>query len=267
MDKEQEALAWQAGVWDRISEIYQREIDARFSPVVEGFARAGVRVGESVLDLGSGTGAVACRAAAVVGPGGSVTAVDLSTDMLELARRRAKEAQLTNVDVREGRAEEIPAADASFDVIIASLSLMYVLDRHRAAEECTRVLRPGGRLVAAVWAGAEDADIVRFQQTAGAFAPPPPVPGVGPGALADAAAFLAQLTSAGITARMDSDIVEFCFDTFAQAWDVLAGVTTANLDAEQRAAAKRAVQEAMWPDPTVGRVFTNRTQFIVGTRE
>jgi SAM-dependent methyltransferase len=64
---------------------------------------------------------------------------------------------------------------------------MYVIDREAAAREIARVLRPGGRLVAAVWAGPERADIVLLQQTAGSFAPEPPVPGVGPGALSGAA--------------------------------------------------------------------------------
>src|SRR5215213_4240152 len=72
-----------------------------------------------------------------------------------------------------------------------------------------RVLRPGGRLVAAVWAGPEQCDIVRFQQIAGSFAPPPPVPGVGPGALADPSPFLAQLEAAGIDARVETEILGF----------------------------------------------------------
>jgi SAM-dependent methyltransferase len=267
MDPQQEALAWQTGVWDRISEIYGREVDARFAPVVEAcIARAQLRPGESVLDLGTGTGAAAARAAVAVDPSGSVTAVDLSTEMLELARRRMEEAQIANVDLREGRAEEIPATDGAFDVVIASLSLMYAVDRQRAAQECARVLRDGGRLVAAVWAGPEDADIVRFQQTAGTYAPPPPMAGVGPGALADPQPFLAQLLEAGIVGRVESEVLEFHFDDFEQAWEVLAGVTTANLDADRRAEAKRAVQRAMWPDPALGRRFANRTQFVVALK-
>ena len=268
METEQEAISWQSGVWDRISDLYEREIDRRFAPVVKGcIDRCGLRTGESVLDLGTGTGTVAIAAAAAIGPSGSVTAVDLSTEMLELAGKRTKEARLPNIELREGRAEDIPAPDAAFDVVIASLSFMYVIDRQRAARECARVLRPGGRFVAAVWAGADDADIVRFQQTAGAFAPPPPVPGVGPGALADLDPFLAQLRDAGITAQVETDVIEFAFDDFEHAWDILAGVTTANLDEHRRAEAKHAVQAAMWSEPSARRVFANRTQFISGTRK
>ena len=84
---DQNALAWQVGVWNGISEIYVREIDRRFAPVVDAvMTRAGLTPGERVLDLGTGTGAVAERAAEVVGPGGYVVGVDISAPMLALAR-------------------------------------------------------------------------------------------------------------------------------------------------------------------------------------
>ena len=71
-NQEREGLAWQTGVWNRISDIYLREIDRRFAPVVEALIdRAALRTGEQVLDLGTGTGAVAQRAAAIVGPSGA----------------------------------------------------------------------------------------------------------------------------------------------------------------------------------------------------
>ena len=183
---DQQALAWQVGVWNGISEIYLREIDLRFVPVVDVvMTRAALSPGERVLDLGTGTGAVAERAAEVVGPGGHVVGLDISLQMLASARARVVARGWTHVTLQEGRAEAIPADDSSFDVVLASLSLMYVIDREAAAREIARVLRPNGRLVAAVWAGPDECDIVRFQQTAGSFAGPPPVPGVGPGALAD----------------------------------------------------------------------------------
>jgi SAM-dependent methyltransferase len=173
-----------------------------------------------------------------VGPRGTVTAVDISSDMLTLARRRIAESRHTNVDLREGRAEQLPVDDRAFDVVLASLSLMYTIDRAAAAREIERVLRPGGRLVAAVWAAAERCDIVLFQQTVGRFAPPPPVPGVGPGALADASAFQAQLAEVGINGRVETEELGFDFPDFELAWDVLAGVTTAQLPPEPRDEAK-----------------------------
>lgn len=190
-NSDRQGLEWQIGVWDRISHLYLREIDPRFAPVVENvIARGRLQPGQHVLDLGTGTAAVATAAAPLVIPGGRVTAVDISPEMLTLARRQVAASGRTNAEVREGRAEAIPAEDGVFDVVLASLSLMYVIDRGTAARELRRVLRPGGRLVAAVWAAPDQCDIVLFQQTAGRFAPAPPAPGVGPGALADPAGFL-----------------------------------------------------------------------------
>jgi SAM-dependent methyltransferase len=263
--QEDAGLAWQLGVWDRMSEIYVREIDRRFAPVVDRLvARAGLRSGQHVLDLGTGTGAVAERVAQAVGPEGHVVGLDISPRMLALARGRLTAGGLTNVHLREGRAESVPAEDAAFDVVFASLSLMYVLDRTAAAREIARVLRPGGRFVAAVWAGPELCDIVLFQQTAGRFAGPPPVPGVGPGALADPATFLQQLEAAGIEARVEQETLGFAFDTFAAAWDALAGVTTADLAPGRQLEARAAVMAAMYPEGDGPRHFRNTTQFIVG---
>ena len=266
VDKSDEGLEWQIGVWDQISDLYLREIDRRFVPVVEGvISRAELKPGETILDLGTGTGAVAHQAARLAGPDGTVTGVDISPEMLRLAERRAAMAGLNNIQFREGRAETIPAEDSSFNVVLASLSLMYVIDRAAAAKEIVRVLRPGGRLVAAVWAAPETCDIVRFQQTAGSFAPKPPVANVGPGAMADPTLFVKQLAEAGLTAKVETQELGFVFDTFAFAWEVLAGVTTAKLDPGRIEEAKEAVRQLMWQKPNEPRHFRNVTQFIVGS--
>jgi SAM-dependent methyltransferase len=266
-DLDGEALAWQTGVWDRMSDVYVREIDRRFASVVEGvLARADVQPGERVLDLGTGTGAVAERAAVAVGPDGEVVGVDISPEMLALAEQRARELGLANVRYVPGRAEALPSPDAEFDAVLASLSLMYAIDRASAAREIARVLRPGARLVAAVWAGPERCDIVRFQQIAGAFAPSPPVPGVGPGAMADPGPFLAQLDAAGIEARVETETLGFDFPDFRTAWEVLAGVTAAQLDASRRQEAEAAVLAALYLDGGGPRHFRNETLFVVGQR-
>jgi SAM-dependent methyltransferase len=265
--QQQKGVEWQIGVWNRMSDVYLREIDSRFAPVVHGvLARAGLANGEDVVDLGTGTGSVAQRAAGEVGPTGSVTAVDVSPDMLTLAQGRFSELGLNNVSVTQGRAESIPAGDASFDAVLASLSLMYVIDREAAAREIARVLRPGGRLVAAVWAGPDECDIVLFQTTAGRFAGPPPVPGVGPGALADPSGFIRQLAAAGVPAHVEKETVGFDFANFASAWEVLAGVTTANLSPEEKHQAKQAVKAAMYELGDGPRHFRNTALFIEGRK-
>jgi SAM-dependent methyltransferase len=264
-DQEQAGLAWQMGVWNRIADIYLREIDRRFAPVVQQvIGRAALTAGQHVLDLGTGTGAVAERAAQLVGPGGRVVGVDISSDMLRIARERVTALGLTNVALHEGRAEALSAEDNAFDVVLASLSLMYVLDRAAAARELARVLRPQGRLVAAVWAGPEACDIVLFQQIAGRFAGLPPVPGVGPGALADPTPLLGQLAAMGIETRVERETLGFDFDTFAAAWNALAGVTTAHLPSERQQEAQAAVMATMYPHGDGPRHFRNTTQFILG---
>lgn len=260
-----EALAWQTGVWDTMSDVYLAEVDRRFVPVIEGvLRRAEIVHGDKVLDLGTGTGSVALLAAAMAGDGGHVHGHDISRDMLSIAAQRASQAGLSNVEFEEGRAEQIPAEDSSFDVVVASLSLMYVIDREAAAREIARVLRPGGRFAAAVWAGPSECDIVMFQQTAGSFAPPPPVTGVGPGAMADTAEFVGQLAKSGIRSKVDKERLGFEFRDFTSAWEVLAGVTTAKLEDDVVAQAKKAVRELMWQDGDAPRYFHNTTQFIVG---
>jgi SAM-dependent methyltransferase len=266
-DRDHDAIVWQTGIWNRMSDVYLREIYRRFVSVVEAvLARAHLHPGERVLDLGTGTGAVAERAAIAVGPAGEVVGVDISADMLELARQRASARGQRHLRYEEARAEALPSGDSTFDVVLASLSLMYVIDRAAAAREMARVLRPGGRLVAAVWAGPEQCDIVRFQQTAGSFAPVPPVDGVGPGALADPQPLLTRFAEAGIDARIETELLGFDFDSFAAAWEVLAGVTASQLEPGRQQEARAATFATMYPTGDGPRHFRNETQFIVGTR-
>jgi SAM-dependent methyltransferase len=264
-DSDREGLEWQIGVWDRMSQLYLREVDSRLAPFVKHVIKRGdLKSGQMVLDLGTGTGSVAIAAAPLVGASGKVIGVDVSPEMLALARGRVSASGLKNIELREGRAESIPVGDGTVDVLLASLSLMFVIDRAAAAQEIRRVLRPHGHFVAAVWAAPEQCDIVLFQQTAGRFAPSSPAPDVGPGALADPGSFLAQLTEAGIHAHMETEVFGFDFDDFELAWEVLARVTTAQLAPEHLQEAKTAVKALMWPHGAGPRHFRNVTQFLIG---
>jgi enediyne biosynthesis protein CalE5 len=264
-ERNREAFEWQIAVWNRMSDIYVREIDRRFFPIVEAvIRRAELAHGENVLDLGTGTGAVTARAAPIVGARGQVVGVDISPEMLNLARERMAVQGLTNVVLLEGSGENIPADDHAFDVVLCSLSLMYVIDRAAAAREIARVLRPDGRLVAAVWGGRDECDVVLFQETAGLFAGPPPVSEVGPGALADPSEFREQLADAGIKTFVEREILGFDFSDFHSAWQALAGVTAAQLPLDQQHQAQQVVMEAMYPSGDAPRHFRNLTQFIMG---
>ncbi len=266
-DRNQAGLSWQMTTWDHMADLYLNENAPRMAPVADrAVAHALLTSGEQVLDLGTGTGIVLERAAPLVGTSGAVVGTDISTKMLSTAQQQVNMWGLTNVTLREGRAEAIPAEDDSFDAVIASLILMYVIDRAAAAREIARVLRPRGRVVAAVWAGAEQNDLVRFQQIAGSFAATPPVAGVGPGVLANPSPFLEQLSEAGLEPRVETETLGFDVESFTLAWDVFAGVTTATLSPERRQEAKDAVMHEMWPHGDEPRHFRNVTHFIIGQK-
>jgi len=109
-------------------------------------AVAGLRAGETVLDLGSGAGIDCFLAARKVGPDGRVIGVDMTDDMLEKARANAEKTGLGNVEFRKGEIESLPVDDGSVDVVISNCVLNLVPDKDRAFREILRVLKPGGRL-------------------------------------------------------------------------------------------------------------------------
>lgn len=112
---------------------------------------ASLAPGERVLDVACGTGLATFAAARAVAPGGEVVGVDLSGRMIELARRRADVRQEANARFLRMDAQRLALPDASFDVALCALGLMYLPDPVQALGEMRRVLRPGGRLVVAVW--------------------------------------------------------------------------------------------------------------------
>ena len=108
-------------------------------------AVADLRAGETVLDLGSGGGADALISAQRVGPSGKVIGLDMTDEMLELARSNAAEAGITNVEFVKGYIEELPLPPASVDVVISNCVINLSGDKERVIREAARVLRPGGR--------------------------------------------------------------------------------------------------------------------------
>lgn len=110
------------------------------------FAKADLRAGEVVLDLGSGGGLDALVAARRVGDDGHVFGLDMSADMNQLAADNAAKAGVRNVAFLKGDMESIPLPGASVDVIISNCVVNLVPDKTRALTEAFRVLRPGGRL-------------------------------------------------------------------------------------------------------------------------
>ncbi|MGA7613634.1 MAG: arsenite methyltransferase [Thermoanaerobaculia bacterium] len=106
---------------------------------------ASIREGETVLDLGSGGGLDVLLSARRVGPSGKVYGLDMTDEMLELARENQRNAGVENVEFLKGEIENIPLPDASVDLIISNCVINLSADKPQVLREAFRVLRPGGR--------------------------------------------------------------------------------------------------------------------------
>ncbi|WP_134767828.1 class I SAM-dependent methyltransferase [Nocardioides sp. 1609] len=132
-------------------------------------ADTGVAPGTSVLDVATGTGHVAIEAARRFC---DVTGIDYVEGLVEVARRRAA-AEALPIAFEVADAEALPFADASFDVVLSAIGVMFTADHDRSAAELVRVCRPGGRIGVASWTA--EGFIGRLLKTVTAHVPPPPV--------------------------------------------------------------------------------------------
>jgi len=110
-------------------------------------SRAGLKPGETVLDLGSGGGFDAFLAARRVGESGKVIGVDMTPEMVQKARANAEKLNVSNVDFRLGEIERLPVADNSVDVVISNCVINLSPDKSSVFREIYRTLKPGGRIV------------------------------------------------------------------------------------------------------------------------
>lgn len=109
-------------------------------------ALAPLAEGQTVLDLGSGSGVDAFLAARAVGPQGKVYGLDMTSEMIALANSAKRSAGLGNVEFLPGEMESVPLPDSSVDVVISNCSINLSQDKHAVFSEIVRVLRPGGRI-------------------------------------------------------------------------------------------------------------------------
>ncbi|HEY8582115.1 MAG TPA: class I SAM-dependent methyltransferase [Capillimicrobium sp.] len=158
---------WASGDYPQMVESWLLPIGERLA------AAAGIGAGDRVLDVAAGTGNASLPAAR---RGAKVTASDLTPELLEVGRARA-EAEGLELEWAEADAEHLPFADASYDIVMSAIGVMFAPHHQAAADELVRVCRPGGRVALLCWT--PDGMLGELFKTMKPFAPAPP-PGAQP---------------------------------------------------------------------------------------
>lgn len=145
--------------WDEAAKGWGRQADRTQSvalPISEWMiAHTRPAPGEQVLELAAGPGDTGFMAARTIQPGGTLICSDAVAGMLDVARERAEEQGITNVEFKQLQLEWIDQPTASVDIVLCRWAVMLIFDPAAALRECRRVLKPGGRLALAVWDPAE----------------------------------------------------------------------------------------------------------------
>ncbi|HEX2265485.1 MAG TPA: methyltransferase domain-containing protein [Solirubrobacterales bacterium] len=212
--------------WARAAE--KEEVGAAADAAKWMLRAAGLRPGERVLEVAGGAGRVGLQAAAEVGPEGSVLCSDFSPEMVKVARERFERLGVSNIETRVLDAQDLDLDDGSFDVVLCRYGYMLMPDPLQALRESARVLRPGGRLVLAVWGEAEKNPWLSniLGAVMAYLNAPPPEPGVpGPFALGDTARLRDLLDQAGLAeAEVEDFDAEQPYDSLDAWWEKILSV-------------------------------------------
>lgn len=282
LDQEKFKSAQRQG-WDSVAEGWKKwwkVIEESAQPVSDRLVElAGIQQGHHVLDVATGIGEPAVTAARKVGPTGKVTAIDLSPAMLAIARERAKENGLANIEFREADAESLKLTSSSFNAITCRFGLMFMPDVVSALKTMRDALVPDGRIAAAVWSTPDKvpAFVIPTQIIMKETGTQPPTPGTpGPFSLADTALLKQKFEQAGfhdirteaITRNFKlpspEDFVDFVRSTAAPLPAMMAG-----MDAARRQEIWNKVTDAVgkYADPGTGTVnFANEAICVSARR-
>ena len=217
------------------------EVETQQRPTYEeAIRRAGIGAGQTVLDVGCGSGAF-LRAAADHGAG--VCGLDASHELLEIARRRVPEA-----DLSQGDLQQLPFADAGFDAVCGFNSFFFADDMIAALREAGRVAKPGAPVVIQVWGRPEAFDLHLMKDVLARFTPPRPAERIDPATLWRPGVLEPLAAEAGLVPDRTFDLT-WAYE-FADEAELVRAMTSAGgfgaiLGADQRAAARDAIVEAL----------------------
>jgi SAM-dependent methyltransferase len=215
-----------AAAWSTVADGWERRdavMSANSRPVTERLlAGLDPQAGERILEIGAGIGEVGLLVAERVGADGHVLITDQAEAMVEAVRRRSGDRRNISVEVADAQSLDLP--DGSFDGIVSRFAYMLVPDMAAAFAESRRVLRPGGRLVFAVWASAPEnpwaSTLGRTMIELGHAEPPEP-DAPGPFRLADPDRIRDLVSAAGFTDVGVEDVeLTMSYRSFDEYWDV-----------------------------------------------
>ncbi|HEX2171716.1 MAG TPA: methyltransferase domain-containing protein [Dehalococcoidia bacterium] len=233
--------------WSRSAREYQDVVVPIFAPVVEEvLRRAALRPGWSVLDVGTGPGVAALRAAEIVGPAGEIVGIDLAPDMITTAESRVRDVSGAGPRFAVMDAESLSFPDASFDAVIASLSLMLCPNPDLALREARRVLKPGGRIAAAVWGAVDRTAMGRLRILAEEYVAAPPGM-TDANTLGDPALVDRLFRKAGFVVTVETIPIELTYRDAEHFWEAHSGSIKARLQLDQVEAIHRQILAELGP--------------------
>ena len=233
----------QGQLWSARARAWAELLEQPFTPVYSAaFDAAEVAAGTKLLDVGCGAGLALSIAQH---RGAEVSGVDAAPQLVEIARSRCADAK-----IHVGELEELPFADASFEVVTGFNSFQYAADRVHALQEARRVLKSDGRLVAAVWGQPENCEMGPYLAALGSLMPPPPPGAPGPWALSPPGALEELVERAALRPlSAHSVVIAFSFpdDDTASTGLMSSGPAVLAIQTSGEQAVARAVIQAIAP--------------------